>query len=59
MEIIETNNCSICGEPLKKETFNPYPLRTTSECCKDCYEKVVEERKALDILSSLPIEVKL
>lgn len=59
MEIIETNNCSMCGEPLKKETFNPYPLRTTGECCKNCYEKVVEERKALNILSSLPIEVKL
>lgn len=59
MEIIETNNCSMCGEPLKKETFNPYPLKTTGECCKNCYEKVVEERKVLDILSSLPIEVKL
>lgn len=59
MEIIETNNCSMCGEPLKNETFNPYPLRTIGRCCKSCYEKVVEERNALNILSLLPIEVKL
>ena len=59
IEIIEEHNCSICGEKLKKESFNPYPIRTLGECCKDCYEKVEQARKELSVVDILPIQVKL
>lgn len=59
MIIVEEHKCSICGEALKKETFNPYPIRTVGECCKECYDKVEAEKLSNNVMASLPVEVKL
>lgn len=38
-------NCCLCGREFIGHGYNPYPVKESGECCRQCnYEVVVPER---------------
>lgn len=41
----EEKTCCICGMTFTGHGYNPYPVKESGECCRQCnYEVVVPER---------------